>query len=183
MRFDINKNTGFTINGRPATEEDKNKIVKIVSIITKLFLCLASIFAIVAIVCFALHYKNSTREYQIIEGTIVDFEKRHSSRGTGSRRHRSSSSTYVPIFTFEYNGETITNTHSVGSSSYGKNSKYQIGTIVDVRIYNNNPRKTSIDDGMADKILLIIGAVFGFMAIIFFVVSVGVKKVLLSRLL
>ncbi len=185
MRFDINKNMEFNINGRPATEKDKDKIIKIVKIVTKLFSLLAILLAIAAVVCFVLHYKNSNREYQIVEGTIIDFDERLSSSSSGSsrRRHRSSSRTYAPVFTFEYNGQTFTNTHSVSSSSYGgKRSMYQIGTIVHVRMYGDNPRKTSIDDGFADKISLIIGGVLSFMAIIFFVVSQSVKKVIFSNI-
>ncbi len=183
MEFDKEKNRKFTINGISVTEEDKNKIItaipKVVKIITKAFLSISVIFAITAFVCFALHYKNSSSEYEIIEGTIIDFEERRSSSGTGSRRHRSSSRTYAPVFTFEYNGQTLTNTHSVTSSSYGgKKSKYQIGSTVELRMYEGNPRKTSINDGFADKICLMIGAIFGFMAIIFFVVSRVVKKVI-----
>ncbi len=168
----INKNINFSMNGRPATEEDKKKIV---NIITKLFSSLAAIFAVVAIVCCTLHYKNSTREYEIVEGTIIDFDQ---SRNRDSRRY-----IYAPIFTFEYLGESYTNRHSVHSSRYGgKNSKYQIGTVVDIIVYSGKPQKANINDTMSRNIALFIGVVFGFMAIIFFVVTRFIRKVELPHL-
>lgn len=186
MKFDLNKNINFSINGKPIdlAKEDKNKVVKIVKLITKIFSCVALVLGVAAIVCFVFYYKNATREYEIIEGVIIDFdERRSSSSGTGSRKHRSSSRTYAPVFTFEYNGQTLTNTHSVSSSSYGgKRSKYQIGSTVDVRIYNNKPNRANIDDGFADKILLLVGAVLSFMAIIFFTVSQLAKKLIFKTI-
>ncbi len=157
-------NKSIYFNGRPMRERDKKKVVVIFSLV-------AAILMIAAIVCLVWHYKNSSREYEIIEGVIIDFHE--------SRSRENNSRLYAPIFTFSYYGQSYTNTHSVRSSSYGgKNSKYQIGTVVDVRVYiDEEPRKAVIADGISNNIGLIVAAVLCFMATIFFIVSRVVGKI------
>lgn len=122
-------------------------------------------------------YFKENKNYTVTSATIVRFDREldHNHHSHGNYV------SYTPIFEYTYNGKTYQEEHRVSSAKYGKGmrivpaSKYSIGDVVDVRVYDNGKKVYAvIDDENNIKmpfrmglILTAVGAVFIAVAVYF----------------
>ncbi|MDE5984296.1 MAG: DUF3592 domain-containing protein [Eubacterium sp.] len=95
-----------------------------------------------------VQYFKENRNYTITTAAIVRYERELDHNHHNHVDYVS----YTPIFEYTYNGKTYQEEHRVSSAGYGKGlsivpaSKYSIGDIVDVRVYDNGKKVYAVID-------------------------------------
>lgn len=103
------------------------------------------------------YHDDQKKDYVIVPGIVVRLDKTQ-------RCHRGFSSTgFVPVFEYTYNGTVYQKEHRVQSSKYGKGmnivpaSKYRPGDAVELRVYTNCPEYAIINEAKNIKSPLYLG--------------------------
>ncbi|MDE5996455.1 MAG: DUF3592 domain-containing protein [Eubacterium sp.] len=116
-----------------------------------------------------IQYFKENKNYTTTTATIIRYEQ---SVDHNSRNHMTTVG-YTPIFEYKYNGKIYEEEHRVTSSKYGKGmsivpaSKYNIGDVVKVRVYDDGETvRAVIDDKNNIKMPLNVGIVFTILGVI-----------------
>jgi len=103
------------------------------------------------------YYQDQKKEYVVTLGKVVEQkERQHYRRGM-------STTGFVPVFEYTYNGKVYQKEHRVESSKYGKGmkivpaSKYKEGDSVELRVYIDNPEYAIVNDEKNIKLPLYLG--------------------------
>ncbi len=103
------------------------------------------------------YYQDQKKEYVVTLGKVVEQkERQHSRKGR-------STTGFVPVFEYTYNGKVYRKEHRVESSKYGKGmkivpaSKYKEGDLVELRVYTDNPEYAIVNDEKNIKLPLYLG--------------------------
>lgn len=94
------------------------------------------------------YYKDEQRPYEIVPGTIVDFEMRR----VGRPRSSGKKIIFYPVFEFEWKGKRRRGFARRVGARFGKGLKpvpatsLQIGDSVNIRVFPQKPRDARIDE-------------------------------------
>lgn len=105
------------------------------------------------------YYDDQRKEYAIVCGKVIRMDKKH------NYNHSSKMSTtgFVPVFEYTWNGKVYQKEHRIESSKYGKGmeivpaSKYKEGDTVELRVYLDNPEYAIVNDEKNIKMPLYLG--------------------------
>lgn len=94
------------------------------------------------------HFTRERRPYEIIPGTIVDFELRWHRRP----RHSGKTAVFYPVFEYQWKGKTRRKFHRRCPATFGPGlepvplTRLQVGDAVQVRIFPSKPSDARIEE-------------------------------------
>ncbi len=100
---------------------------------------------------------KKTRPYEILEGKVVEFKKHKSINGTTTKVAE-----YItPIFQYEYLERIYKIEHSISTSiKNNKKAEFQLGDIVELRVYTTTPDEAVVNSAWGVNNLLFVGLMF-----------------------
>lgn len=105
------------------------------------------------------YYDDQRKEYAIVCGRVIRMDKKHNYNYSS----KMSTTGFVPVFEYIWNGKVYQKEHRIESSKYGKGmeivpaSKYKEGDSVELRVYLDNPEYAIVNDEKNIKLPLYFG--------------------------